>query len=196
MEEAIAMQTEYTDGAILIRPYTETDAELLYEAARECLPETQWMPWCHEKYAPEESRSWVAASIVKWAEGREYNFVIADAKTGAYLGGAGLNRLDTEFGIANLGYWVRASHRGKGVAAAAARLVARFGVEQVGLHRLEIVVAVENESSCRAAEKAGAAREGILRNRLLVGGKRHDAFMHSLVPADLTENKGNLGASR
>lgn len=181
------MQTEYTDSVILIRPYVESDAELLYESARECLPETQWMPWCHEHYAPEDSKSWIAGSIIKWAEGKEYNFVIADAKTGAYLGGAGLNRMDTEYGIANLGYWVRAARRGSGIAAAATRLVAHFGVEQVGLHRLEIVVAVGNEPSCRAAEKAGAVREGVLRNRLLVAGKPHDAFMHSLIPSDIAE---------
>lgn len=189
------MQTEYTDGVILIRPYVASDAEALYTAARECLPDTQWMPWCHEQYALEESRSWIMQSMTKWADGKEYNFVIADAKTGEYLGGTGLNRLDAEYGIANLGYWVRASRRGNGIAASATRLTARFGIEQIGLHRLEVVVATGNEASCRAAEKAGAIREGILRNRLLVGGKPHDAFMHSLVPADISKETGIIAST-
>jgi hypothetical protein len=35
------------------------------------------------------------------------------------------------------------------------------------------------------AEEAGAGREGVLRNRLILGGQVHDAVMHSLVPEDL-----------
>jgi len=38
------------------------------------------------------------------------------------------------------------------------------------------------------AEKAGATREGILRNRLVVRDKVYDAVMFSLIPGDLTSN--------
>ena len=52
------------------------------------------------------------------------------------------------------------------------------------LNRIEVVVAVGNEKSLRAAAKAGAKREGILRNRLFMRDKAHDAVMHSLIPDD------------
>jgi ribosomal-protein-serine acetyltransferase len=39
--------------------------------------------------------------------------------------------------------------------------------------------------SQRVAEKSGALREGVLRNRLLLHGKIHDAAMYSLTPEDL-----------
>jgi RimJ/RimL family protein N-acetyltransferase len=52
------------------------------------------------------------------------------------------------------------------------------------LLRAEIVVAVGNTASLRAAEKSGARREGVLRNRITVGEKIFDAVMFSLTPQD------------
>jgi RimJ/RimL family protein N-acetyltransferase len=63
--------------------------------------------------------------------------------------------------------------------------MARFSFEQVGLHRDEILAAVPNVASQRVAEKAGAVREGVLRNRLLIGGESQDAVLFSLIPEDL-----------
>jgi RimJ/RimL family protein N-acetyltransferase len=53
------------------------------------------------------------------------------------------------------------------------------------LNRIEILVAVGNERSLRTALKAGATREGVLRNRLVMGNKICDAVMHSLIPGDI-----------
>jgi RimJ/RimL family protein N-acetyltransferase len=50
---------------------------------------------------------------------------------------------------------------------------------------VEIVMSVDNTASRRAAEKAGARLEGMLHNRIYLHGIAHDAFMFSLVPADL-----------
>ncbi|MFS8084914.1 MAG: GNAT family N-acetyltransferase, partial [Acidobacteriota bacterium] len=83
------------------------------------------------------------------------------------------------------GYWVRTSAAGRGIATGAARLMARFSFEQVGLHRVEIVAAVPNIASQRVAEKVGAVREGVLRNRLLIGKESQDAVLFSLIPEDL-----------
>jgi RimJ/RimL family protein N-acetyltransferase len=97
----------------------------------------------------------------------------------------GLNALHPTHGFANLGYWVRTDSTSRGVATRATRLIARFGFEELGLARLEIVVAVENQASLRVAEKAGATREGILRNRLAHDNGFADAMMFSLIPQDL-----------
>jgi ribosomal-protein-serine acetyltransferase len=86
--------------------------------------------------------------------------------------------------LANLGYWVRSSATRRGIATRAARLVGEFAVKQVGLLRAEIVVAVGNKPSLRVAEKCGAKREGVLRNRLIVREQVLDAVMHSLTPQD------------
>jgi ribosomal-protein-serine acetyltransferase len=52
--------------------------------------------------------------------------------------------------------------------------------------RVEVVAAVGNARSLCAAEKAGALREGVLRNRIPVWEKIYDALMFSLIPVDVT----------
>jgi RimJ/RimL family protein N-acetyltransferase len=61
----------------------------------------------------------------------------------------------------------------------------KFAFTQLGLRRIEIVAAVGNVPSQRVAEKAGASREGVLRNRLLINGESLDAVLFSLVPEDV-----------
>ena len=96
-----------------------------------------------------------------------------------------MNFINRVHQIGNLGYWVRSTAAGRGVATQAARLMARFAFEQVGLHRVEILAAIPNIASQRVAEKAGAVREGVLRNRLLIRGVSYDAILFSLIPEDL-----------
>jgi ribosomal-protein-serine acetyltransferase len=99
--------------------------------------------------------------------------------------GAVLININPEYKIGNLGYWVRNNQTGRGVATASTRLLARFGFNELKLNRIVIVVAIENLNSQRVAGKAGAKREGILRNRIVANGQVHDAVMFSLVPQDL-----------
>jgi RimJ/RimL family protein N-acetyltransferase len=79
---------------------------------------------------------------------------------------------------------VRSSRHGKGFAARATKLIAKFAFESVKLIRAEIVIAVGNTASKRVAEKAGAHHEGIMLNRMVVGREIYDAHMYSLLPSD------------
>ena len=99
--------------------------------------------------------------------------------------GVGINFINRVHQFANLGYWVRTSAAGRGVATRATKLAARFGFAELGLNRIEIVAAVDNIASQRVAERAGAVREGILRHRLSINGVPHNAVLFSLVAGDL-----------
>jgi RimJ/RimL family protein N-acetyltransferase len=180
-------EIELTGEGLLLRTYREGDAPLLFEAVRESIAEvSQWLPWCHENYSIEESREFVA-SRAGAAEGDEhYSFAVFESSNpDRLLGGVGLNFINRIHQFGNLGYWVRTSAAGHGIATRATRLAARFGFEQLGLHRIEIVAAVNNVASLRVAESAGAVREAVLRQRLLIHGQSQDAVMFSLVREDM-----------
>lgn len=179
-------EIELIDGDILVRPLRPDDVRPLYEAARESIPEVSpWLPWCHENYAIEETEAFIASRARAGADDEWYSFGIFDRQSGRFLGGVGLNFINRVHQMANLGYWVRTSAAGNGIAAKGARLVAQFGFEQLGLQRIEIIAAVPNVGSQRVAEKVGAKREGVLRRRLLIHGTPRDAVMFSLVREDL-----------
>ena len=111
---------------------------------------------------------------------------IFEKDSGRFLGGAGLELLQSRAPDGE-SWLLGADQRGagRGIATQAARLVARFGFEQLGLQRIEIVAAVGNIASQRVAEKAGATREAVLRKRLLINGESQDAVLFSLVAEDL-----------
>lgn len=177
---------ELTDGRVLIRPYRAADIGVMYEAVCESIAEVApWLPWCHAGYTIEETTAFVTAREEAWKSDEAYAFAVFDASAGTYLGGVGLNFINRIHQCANLGYWVRSTQTGHGIASAATRLAARFALEQLGFQRIEILAAVGNRASQRVAEKAGATREGTLRKRLLVNGQPQDAVLYSLVAEDL-----------
>ncbi|HSP63521.1 MAG TPA: GNAT family protein, partial [Pyrinomonadaceae bacterium] len=149
-----------------------------------------WLPWCHKDYSLQESREFVTSRAQAAQDDEWYSFATFEKDSGRFLGGVGLNFFNRVHQVANLGYWVRTSAAGRGVATQAARLVARFGFEQLGLHRIEILAAVDNIASQRVAEKVGAVREGVLRKRLLINGESQDAVMFSVLPEDVGLSAG------
>ena len=180
------MNVELADGEIMVRPYRPDDIAALFEAARASIPElSEWMPWCHPNYSIEETKSFILSRAEAWAKDAEYGFGVFGPEDGRFLGGVGLNFINRVHHMANLGYWVRSSETGRGVAAKAARLVAQFGLRQLGLQRIEILAATGNLASQRVAEKTGALKEGVLRNRLVLRGQPTDAVLYSLIADDL-----------
>lgn len=185
MEEA-ALLPGLAEGGIHLRPYDDGDTDALFEAAVSSQREIgQWLPWCRPGYSRTDAASFVEKRSDAWAAGADYAFAILDETSGRLLGGCGLNEIRPAHRCANLGYWVRTDATRRGVASTASRLVAKFGIVHLGLLRIEIVAAVGNIASQRAAHKSGAKLEGILRNRLHLHGMSHDAYLFSFTPRDL-----------
>jgi RimJ/RimL family protein N-acetyltransferase len=163
-----------------IRLYQDGDAEHLLAAIHESVAEVSpWLAWCTSRYSLAEAREWVTTQQRLAKERLAFEFAIW--RDGRYLGGCGVNQINRANRFANLGYWIRSSEMGNGVAPAAVRLVAGFAFRETDLVRLEIVCAVGNVRSQRVAEKSGAVREGVLRQRVLLSSGPSDAVMFSLV---------------
>ena len=179
-------QIVYRGSSIYIRPFQTADSAPLFAAASESLHELcSWMAWCTPDYSLQDSQSFVARSLLDWQHRQIFCFAILDLADDSLLGSVGITRIDWRHNVGNVGIWVRSSRTGRGIAASAIRLLATFSFKELGLSRLEILVARDNEASLRVARKINASLEGILRQKLLLGGKRHDAIMCSLLPTDL-----------
>jgi len=167
-----------------IRPYEDTDASEMCVAVRESVSEVStWMPWCHSEYSLADAAAWVRATRDGHADGSMYDFAIIDA-SGIYAGGCGVNHINRLDRFANLGYWVRTSLAGRGIAPAAVLQLISWTFANTVLNRLEIVAAVSNVRSQRVAEKVGAHRDAVLKKRVIVGGLPSDAVLYSVVRRD------------
>ena len=181
-----------SDGRVRIRAYRADDVDGVYEAVRESIRELSvWMPWCDMNYRREDSAEWVATRAYAWDHAVEYSFVVEACDDDTFLGGCGINRIDANYRIGNLGYWVRSSRAGTGVATGAAALALQFAFAELGLERVEILAGTGNAASIRVAEKLRAVREGLMRRRLLIHGVTHDAWLYSVVRSDLPSMERN-----
>jgi ribosomal-protein-serine acetyltransferase len=157
------------------------DIEPLFAAVRESISELHpWAPWCPLTYGLPDAARWVDQQPAAREAGTAFEFIVLD-EGGRILGCCGINQINTGFRLGNLGYWVRTSATLRGVATAAARRAANWAFENTALHRLELLVAVENRASQAVAIKAGATLEGRLRCRFLVHGQVQDAFVYSII---------------
>lgn len=169
--------TILTNGSLALRSPEPGDANGLAFAARTSFDElAPWMPWASADYGIDDAMFWITNRD-------ETSFVILDEQE-VVIGTCGLNGFDQANKRANLGYWVRSDQTGHGIARAAATLVARYGLTELGLQRLEVVMSVDNAASRRVAEHIGASYEGVLRSRLLLSGAAHDAHSFSITSID------------
>jgi ribosomal-protein-serine acetyltransferase len=173
------------EASISIRRFDLNDVPSLYSAVRESMAQLQlWTAWCRPDYGPVDSLAFVMSCDEDWQADRKYQFAIQDRRDGTLLGSVGLCDVNREHDFANVTYWVRSSRTDQGIATSSLLLLARFAFEQLQLNRLQLITAVGNHASIRVAEKVGAQREGISRDRLRFKGRPVDAVMYSLVAED------------
>lgn len=166
---------------IAIRPYRLEDADAVVKASHESTAEVfPWLPWCRPGLTKAELAEWLETQVEAFRERRQFEFAIVDDKA-QFLGGCGINQINTHHKFGNVGYWIRTSATGRGIASAAVAQLIDFAERETDLVRLEIVVDAENPSSARVAEKVGGRLEGALRNRLVTHGKARAALMYSVV---------------
>lgn len=168
----------------IFRPFIESDAIAFAAAVRESGATVgKWMSWAHAGYTESEARSWFDHCASERANGTAYEFGIFNIESQNLVGGCGLNQFNQVNGFCNLGYWIRESMQRKSAGLTAIEALSRLAFSDLNQGRVEIVVAAGNAPSMALAEKAGAQRECLARNRLKLHGKFTDAHVYSLVPA-------------
>jgi ribosomal-protein-serine acetyltransferase len=179
----------YRNGQLSLRRLTLRDAGAHADAVRESLPNLEpWMPWMHRNYTSDDSMVWIGSHEQSWNNRIEFNFGIVRSEDDQLLGCIGLKDFFWLHRCGSLGYWVRSSARGQGVAASAAKLAAAFGFKILDLNRIEILIGEGNLASRQVADKIGARYEGLLRERLLLHSQPHDAWCYSLIRSQYCES--------
>jgi len=115
-------------------------------------------------------------------------FVISDESGVEFYGLAMAPTLDADSATAELGYLLTASARGRGIATAALHELTRWALDERGMHRIELVICVENAASRAVAERCGYSCEGTHRSVFLKNGAdgpiRHDSEIWAKLATD------------
>ena len=125
---------------------------------------------------PASERHFVIAALA-WPDGRP-----VESPRGRYVGPARLTVFSWSDGDARLAigiydrrFW------SAGYGTEAIRLLLRYAFDDLGLHRVDLLVIAYNARAIRAYEKCGFVREGVLRESALVDGVRHDDVLMSIL---------------
>ncbi len=175
----------FEEAGLVFQPLRASDAPELLELARDSAAEiSPWMRWTDGMVDVATAVSRIAVWEQEWDGGEMYAFAARESVSGRMVGGGGLGQFNIKNRFGNLAYWVRTPDRGRGHGPRIARALSRFGIQALGMLRVEILMEPINTASRRVAEKAGAVSEGTLRHRILNGEPR-TALLFSLIPSDL-----------
>jgi RimJ/RimL family protein N-acetyltransferase len=133
---------------------------------------------------PDEFRRYVSWVRLQRAEGRAAGFAIVPRGARRAAGLLQVRLADLPGAVAEWGIVLASSHRGTGAASEAARLMAGFAFETLGVHRLETRASGISTGSISLLRKLGAVREAHMRQSFAHGSEVVDDDLWAIVKSD------------
>jgi RimJ/RimL family protein N-acetyltransferase len=154
-----------SDGVVILTPYEPSDASALYDQDHD--PEHRRRFEFPDDFVPSVQHS--LEVLARWERerlaGALFPFAVRDVATNTLVGGCELRPRERE--VANLSYWTRPAHRGRGVASRAVALACKLAFEGLALKRVEVLVDPDNTRSHRIAARNGFRDAGVRGGRTL-----------------------------
>jgi ribosomal-protein-alanine N-acetyltransferase len=170
---------------VLLRAWEPTDTDAVFAYASD--PEVaQYMAW--EPHAS-LAQSHAFLNEITAANYRHHELTYALCLKSApesALGGIGVYVRSRQHGTFELGYVLRRSVWGQGLAPEAARLLIDYTFAYTNAERIYAPIFAENEKSRRAAVKMGLTLDGVLRSSLCFHGRRWDEAVYSILRTEWT----------
>lgn len=163
---------EYRDEAagIYLRLMTAADTDLIVAWRNKDFVRKNFI--YQELFTREGHEDWVRNKV---ETGQVVQMIICDLLTDTPFGSVYIRDIDRVHNKAEYGIFIgEDGARGRGVGTAAARLMLRYCFEEEKLHRIYLRVYSDNLQAIRSYEKAGFAREGLLRDDVWIDGKYRD----------------------
>ncbi len=109
-------------------------------------------------------------------------FLLIEKASGLPIGECGFHTWAASHNRAEVFYNMRKDdHKQKGYMTEALEAVLKYGFTDLKLHRVEALIAAENEPSLRLLLRYGFSKEGTMREDYVVNGKNEDSDCYSLL---------------
>jgi ribosomal-protein-alanine N-acetyltransferase len=141
-----------------------------------------WEPIRSEDFFTTDGQhSVIQADLQQHEQGSKLPHVVLD-DSGCLIGRITLNGIVRgAFQSCAMGYWVGASHNGRGFATRVVREIVRVAFEELGLHRVQAETLLHNAGSQRVLERNGFVRFGVAPKYLNIAGRWQDHAMYQVV---------------
>jgi ribosomal-protein-serine acetyltransferase len=121
----------------------------------------RWMPDFSDSYSLAESHEFIRQRLERFEARIEIPAGIWD--TGELVGVIALKSIDTTNRNASLGYYLAATHQGRGLVTKGCRILLDYAFAQLQLNRVDILCATGNARSRAIPRRLGFIEEGTLR---------------------------------
>jgi ribosomal-protein-serine acetyltransferase len=152
------------DEEVSLRMFNVDDAEEFYNltiSSKAYLKE--WLGWLDYIESVEDTAENIKARLKVFAENGGYPKSFAIIYNGEIAGTIGFNDINKTNKIGIVGYWLGEKFQGKGIMTRSFKVLIDYGFKELGLNRIEVSVAVENNKSRTLPERLGFTEEGKLR---------------------------------
>src|SRR6185312_2486151 len=143
----------------LLQPHHAPEMFATIERNRDRL--RQWLPWVDGIRTAQDEEQFIRTSLLNLASNGAFQCGIF--VNDVFVGAIGLHPIDHANRKVELGYWLDATHEGRGLITRAARAVIGHVFRELKIHRAVIYCAVENHRSRAVADRLGFKYEGIAR---------------------------------
>jgi RimJ/RimL family protein N-acetyltransferase len=184
-----------SDGVVTLRPWSRDDAGFMAAACADPAirryngvldrlghPAPPLSIIGAEAVIDEFASNWQAFATTRTPSG--VAFAIVDAESGDLVGCCGVDDW-SKTDVAQFGYWIAPSARGRGYATQAAIVLTRW-LFDLGAARVFLTIVADNEASVAVAHRAGFVYEGTMRAHGVWQGRRCDVMWFAALPLDWT----------
>jgi RimJ/RimL family protein N-acetyltransferase len=173
---------------LVVRCYEPSDAPLLKAAVDASAEHLRpWMLWTPDEPEPlEDVVQRLRTFRAQFDADENWIMGVFTPDESRLVGGAGLHPRGGD-GSLEIGYWIAVDAIGQGLATEVTAVLARVGIEVLGLDRIDLQAEVTNHRSAAIPRRLGFAHDGTLRRRLprRPGEPRADALAFSLLREEL-----------
>lgn len=132
-----------------------------------------------ETFTEEIHNNWMDTKV---ATGDVVQFVIYTKEDDIPIGSVYLRDVDKHHEKAEFGIFIGEDiARGKGYGTEATKLICKYGIEELGLHKIILRVFAFNKSAIAAYEKAGFVKEAYFKDDVKIDGKFEDMIFMALI---------------
>lgn len=166
-----------------LKSWLPTDSDALFalvDSNRDHL--SVWLPWVGFNKTKEDSQKFIDEVIgeMKENKGLELGIWYNDSLAGCI----GLHELNWLHKKTSLGYWLGTKFVGKGIMTKSVKALTTYCFDVLGLNRVELRAAVDNEKSNAVARKLWFKKEGTLRQAELINDEFVDDTVYSMLKKD------------
>lgn len=173
----------HVDDIIELRPFFPhhaREAFHLIDKNRKTL--RQWLNWVDSHISLKDTKAFISSALEHYGDYDGLDTGIW--YQGQFCGQVSFNSWNLKNYKADLGYWLAEPFTGKGIMTKSVRAMIQYGFDVVGLHRIELLCAVQNTRSCAIAERLSFTHEGILRRGELIRNQYYDTNFYALLKPD------------